>query len=89
VRYDLGDFVDDYAVDPRLRNDLGLLFLLDLGDDGPQRLEAVPIAIAHCHTRVARGENAEWVRRRFIRACAELGTTAVQHDDRVVVPTFT
>jgi hypothetical protein len=27
VLYDLGGFVDDYRVDPRLRNDLGLLFL--------------------------------------------------------------
>ena len=89
VLYDLGDFVDDYAVDPRLRNDLGLLFLVDLGDDGPQRLEAVPITIEHRHTRVARGEDAAWIRRRFIRACAELGTTAVQHDDRVLVPRFT
>jgi poly-gamma-glutamate synthesis protein (capsule biosynthesis protein) len=89
VLYDLGDFIDDYAVDPRLRNDLGLLFLVDLGDDGPQRLEAVPITIEHRHTRVARGDDAEWIRRRFIRACAELGTAAVQHDDRVLVPTFT
>jgi poly-gamma-glutamate synthesis protein (capsule biosynthesis protein) len=89
VLYDLGDFVDDYAVDPRLRNDLSLLFLVDVGDDGPQRLEAVPIRIEHRHTRVARGDDAEWIRRRFIRACAELGTTAVRHDDRVVVPTFT
>ncbi|MDQ4041566.1 MAG: CapA family protein, partial [Actinomycetota bacterium] len=30
VIYDLGDFVDDYAVDDVLRNDLGLLFLVEL-----------------------------------------------------------
>ena len=28
VLYDLGDFLDDYAVDPVLRNDLGLLWLV-------------------------------------------------------------
>ena len=33
--FDLGDFVDDYAVDRALRNDLGLLWLLTLGPDGP------------------------------------------------------
>ncbi|MER3412534.1 MAG: poly-gamma-glutamate biosynthesis protein, partial [Thermoleophilia bacterium] len=27
VLYDLGDFLDDYRVDPELRNDLGLLWL--------------------------------------------------------------
>jgi poly-gamma-glutamate capsule biosynthesis protein CapA/YwtB (metallophosphatase superfamily) len=85
VLYDLGDFVDDYAVDPRLRNDLGLLFLVDLDAHGPQRLEAVPLSLEHCHTRAARGDDADWIRRRFIGACAELGTAAIQRDDRVVV----
>jgi poly-gamma-glutamate capsule biosynthesis protein CapA/YwtB (metallophosphatase superfamily) len=84
VLYDLGDFVDDYAVDPRLRNDLGPLFLVDLEDDGPERLEAVPLKLDRGHTRIARGDDADWVRRRFIGACAELGTAAIQRDDRVV-----
>ena len=35
VLYDLGDFVDDYATHPVLRNDLGLLFLLTLDAHGP------------------------------------------------------
>ncbi|MGZ4749071.1 MAG: CapA family protein, partial [Oryzihumus sp.] len=30
VLYDLGDFLDDYAVDRRLRNDLGVLWLVTL-----------------------------------------------------------
>jgi poly-gamma-glutamate synthesis protein (capsule biosynthesis protein) len=84
VLYDLGDFVDDYAVDPRLRNDLGLLFLVDLDPDGPRRLEAVPLKLDHCRTRLATGEDARWIRRRFIGACAELGTPAMESDDRVV-----
>jgi poly-gamma-glutamate capsule biosynthesis protein CapA/YwtB (metallophosphatase superfamily) len=85
ILYDLGDFVDDYAVDARLRNDLGLLFLVDLDARGPRRVEAVPLALDFCHTRVARGYDAGWIRRRFIAACAELGTEAVEHDGRVVV----
>jgi poly-gamma-glutamate capsule biosynthesis protein CapA/YwtB (metallophosphatase superfamily) len=85
VLYDLGDFVDDYAVDPRLRNDLGLLFLVELDAQGPRRLEAVPLKLDPCHTRLAAGEDASWIRRRFIGACAELGTPAIERDDRVVV----
>jgi poly-gamma-glutamate capsule biosynthesis protein CapA/YwtB (metallophosphatase superfamily) len=85
VLYDLGDFVDDYAVDARLRNDLGLLFLVDLDASGPRRVEAVPLALDFCHTRLARGDDAAWIRRRFIDACAELGTTAVEEDGRLVV----
>jgi poly-gamma-glutamate capsule biosynthesis protein CapA/YwtB (metallophosphatase superfamily) len=84
VLYDLGDFVDDYAVDPRLRNDLGLLFLVELEADGPRRLEGVPLKLDYCRTRLATGADAGWIRRRFIGACAELGTPAVERDDRVV-----
>jgi hypothetical protein len=85
ILYDLGDFVDDYAVDPRLRNDLGLLFLVDLDAHGPRRLEAVPLTLEHCHTRMARGGDADWISRRFVGACAELGTAAIQRDDLVVI----
>ena len=85
VLYDLGDFVDDYARDPALRNDLGLLFLLELDADGPVRLEALPLELEFCHTRLARGDGWEWVRRRFSRACAELGTTVTVHGERLVV----
>src|SRR4029453_17904436 len=65
VLYDLGDFLDDYAVDRDLRNDLGLLFLVTLDEHGPARLEAVPLALDYCRTRLADGADAAWVRRRF------------------------
>jgi poly-gamma-glutamate synthesis protein (capsule biosynthesis protein) len=84
VLYDLGDFVDDYATHPELRNDLGLLFLVELDAHGPRSLEAVPLRLDYCHTRLAAGDDAAWIRRRFIDACRELGTTAVERDDRVV-----
>jgi poly-gamma-glutamate synthesis protein (capsule biosynthesis protein) len=76
VLYDLGDFVDDYAVDPRLRNDLGLLFLVDIDARGPASLTAVPLALDFCHTRLARPDEAAWLRTRFAAACAALGTEA-------------
>jgi poly-gamma-glutamate capsule biosynthesis protein CapA/YwtB (metallophosphatase superfamily) len=85
VLYDLGDFLDDYAVDPALRNDLGLLFLVTLDQRGPSAIEAVPLALDYCHTRLADGDDAAWVRRRFRRACAELGTEAVEHAGRLLV----
>jgi poly-gamma-glutamate synthesis protein (capsule biosynthesis protein) len=87
VLYDLGDFLDDYAVDPVLRNDLGLLFLVTLDEHGPSAIEAVPLALDFCHTRLAVGDDAAWVRRRFLRACAELGSEAGEHAGRLVVRT--
>jgi len=85
VLYDLGDFVDDYAVDRRLRNDLGLLFLVELDAAGPRTLEAVPLKLDFCHTGPARGDDAAWIARRFTRACSELGTEVVERDDRLMV----
>jgi hypothetical protein len=85
VMFDLGDFVDDYMVDPVLRNDLGLLFFVTLDHAGPSRVEAIPIKLDYCHTNVARGEDAAWIRRRFRQACAALGTDVREEGGRQVI----
>jgi poly-gamma-glutamate synthesis protein (capsule biosynthesis protein) len=85
VLYDLGDFLDDYAVDQRLRNDLGLLFLVTLDDGGPVGLEAVPLKLDFCRTRLADGADAAWMRRRFRDACAALGTEVADAGGRLLV----
>jgi poly-gamma-glutamate synthesis protein (capsule biosynthesis protein) len=85
VVYDLGDFIDDYATDRRLRNDLGLLFLVTFDDDQTSRLEAVPLALDYCHTRLATADEAAWITDRFRRACAALDTEVVERGGRLVV----
>jgi hypothetical protein len=81
VLYDLGDFIDDYRVDPELRNDLGLLFLVDLDGD---RLEALPLKLEFAHTCLATGEDAAWITRRFTTACTSFGTEVTAEDGRLV-----
>ena len=71
--YDLGDALDDYAVDPRLRNDLGLLAIWRPGDPELE-LELVGLALDHCRTRFAAGDEAEWISQRLTQACERLGT---------------
>ncbi|WP_179817406.1 CapA family protein [Allostreptomyces psammosilenae] len=85
VLYDLGDFIDDYATDPRLRNDLGLLFLVTFDGPRPVRLEAVPLALDYCRTRLAGADERRWIARRFRSACAALGTEVTERGDRLVV----
>ncbi|MGK4578917.1 CapA family protein [Kitasatospora sp. HPMI-4] len=90
ILYDMGDFVDDYAVDPVLRNDHGLLFLVTLdGPDpahlAPVALEALPLFLDYCYTRVARGGELEWIRERFTGACAEFGTAVGERGGRLTV----
>ncbi len=81
ILYDLGDFIDDYAVDERLRNDLGLIFLVTVDDDGPHTLEAVPIALDFCYTRPADDLESEWLRRRITTACAAFGHKVARTPD--------
>ncbi|MBN2624508.1 MAG: CapA family protein [Acidimicrobiales bacterium] len=85
VLYDLGDFVDDYATDPALRNDRGLLFLVTLHGHRPVRLQAVPLALDYCHTRRAAPDEARWIADRFRRACAAFGTEVSDEDGRLVI----
>jgi poly-gamma-glutamate capsule biosynthesis protein CapA/YwtB (metallophosphatase superfamily) len=75
VLFDLGDFLDDYAVHAELRNDLGLLFLVRL-TTGRIEVEAVPLALDFCHTRLADAAEAAPLVNRFVAACADLGTDA-------------
>jgi poly-gamma-glutamate synthesis protein (capsule biosynthesis protein) len=53
VCYDLGDLLDDYAIDPDLRNDLGALALFTPG----QRLQLVPLRLEYTRTRLATGDD--------------------------------
>jgi poly-gamma-glutamate capsule biosynthesis protein CapA/YwtB (metallophosphatase superfamily) len=85
VLYDLGDFLDDYAVDPALRNDLGLLWLVELDRDGIHRIDALPLRLDYCHTRRASGEDAAWIRKRFREACAAMGTEVAEDDGLLVI----
>jgi poly-gamma-glutamate synthesis protein (capsule biosynthesis protein) len=74
VLFDLGDFLDDYATHPELRNDLGLLWLVDLESTGPRRIRALPLALEFCFTRRASPAEADWITRRLQQLCAPFGT---------------
>ncbi len=81
ILYDLGDFLDDYRVDRMLRNDLGLLFLVDVTDGG---LEGIPLKLEFGYTRLASDDDAAWIERRFTEACAAFGTDVAEENGRLV-----
>jgi Bacterial capsule synthesis protein PGA_cap len=71
--YDLGDALDDYAVDARLRNDLGVLALWRPGDvEAP--LELVGLQLDYCRTELAYRGDADWIAARLADACPQLGS---------------
>ncbi|MBC6463026.1 CapA family protein [Actinomadura sp. HBU206391] len=85
VVFDAGDFIDDYAVDPLKRNDLGLLFMVTLDERGPRLIEGVPLALDYCRTRLAEGAEREWIRRRFTESCAAFGSEVRAEHGRLVL----
>jgi poly-gamma-glutamate synthesis protein (capsule biosynthesis protein) len=85
VMFDLGDFIDDYAVDSRLRNDLGMLWFVELGTDGPHAIRAVPLALDYCFTRAASPQETDWIARRLRGLCAPFGTGVELSDGLIAV----
>jgi poly-gamma-glutamate synthesis protein (capsule biosynthesis protein) len=84
VLYDLGDALDDYAVDDELRNDLGILALWR--PRGEPELELVALGLGFCETGLARGADADWIATRLARACSALGTRVERvSEERFVV----
>jgi poly-gamma-glutamate synthesis protein (capsule biosynthesis protein) len=87
VLFDLGDFLDDYAVDRVLRNDLGLLWLVELDAYGPRRIRALPLALDYCFTRLASAPESEWILGRLGQLCAPFGTEVALHEGMIELRT--
>jgi poly-gamma-glutamate capsule biosynthesis protein CapA/YwtB (metallophosphatase superfamily) len=81
ICYDLGDLLDDYVVDPDLRNDLGVLVLLRPGE----RLELVPLRLTMARTTLAIGHDHATVVERIMRASRAMGTELRPDGDRLVL----
>lgn len=81
ICYDLGDLLDDYAVDERLRNDLGMLALWRPGE----RLDLVPLKLGICFTTLARGDEHAWIVGRLVGVLRDQGLEPRVEGGRVVV----
>ncbi|MSO40882.1 MAG: CapA family protein [Solirubrobacterales bacterium] len=80
ILYDLGDALHDTPVNSALRSDLGILALWRPGGD--PEVELVGLRLEHCSTRLARGEEAEWIATRLAHACAPLGSVVSRLDEQ-------
>ncbi|ELY65357.1 CapA family protein [Natronococcus jeotgali] len=85
ILYDAGDFVDDYAVDPALRNDRSFLFVLQRADDGALlELRLHPTEIEDCAVHEANPDAADRSRERMRELSAPFGT-AFERDGAALV----
>jgi len=74
ILYSTGDFVDDYAVDPWLRNDWSFLFLVQMENGQLHRLDLYPVLLTVAHVRRAVPPERARIGKRMRELSAEFGT---------------
>jgi len=88
ILYDTGDFLDDYAVDPVLRNDLSFLFLVDCDRQGVRKLSLVPSRVRNCQVERAKGKDAEESLTRMEALSLELNTPLQRENEKLSLGFF-
>jgi len=73
ILYDTGDFVDDYYVDPHMRNDESFFFIVEVSKEGICSLRLVPTHITECQVQTAQGALKEKIIQRMKNLSRELG----------------
>ncbi len=84
ILYDTGDFIDDYAVHERLRNDRSFLFRVSMEQGGLRSLELFPVALLYARTGLATGDEREAIMDTMERLSGEMGTAFRRRGDRLV-----
>lgn len=78
ILYDTGDVLDDYAVDPELRNDWSFLFQLRFSEKELESLELFPLQLEYGYTRLATGPARKEIIQRMKDRSADLGTRFIE-----------
>lgn len=70
VIYSSGDLLNDYTVDPEFRNDLQLLFEVELDNQGVNHLRAFPLKLKYAETSFAKAPaEIAWISKRLNHYC--------------------
>lgn len=78
ILYDTGDILDDYAVEPILRNDWSFVFLVELNAEGLHWLRMVPVRLHYARVELARGEEFSAICHRMRSLCVAFNTDTLQ-----------
>lgn len=81
IFYDTGDFVDDYYVDPVLRNDRSFLFLVEATKDKIVQVRLLPTLIDNCQVNLSSGQDLEETLDRMRALSQEFGTELLRDGD--------
>ena len=84
ILYDTGNFIDDYAVHPLLRNDRSCLFRLLFDQRRLCRIELLPVSLSVAQVALARDPEFDAIGERMLMLCAEFGTALTLQDGRLI-----
>jgi poly-gamma-glutamate capsule biosynthesis protein CapA/YwtB (metallophosphatase superfamily) len=85
ILYDTGDFIDDYAVHPELRNDWSFLFKVSVEEGRFERLDLTPVKLSYARVDLATGGERERILDRMERLSAEMGTIFARREGALVL----
>jgi poly-gamma-glutamate synthesis protein (capsule biosynthesis protein) len=85
ILYDTGDFIDDYAVDPKMRNDWSFLFRVSIEGGTFGRLDLTPLKLSYAQVDLATGDEREIILERMERLSAEMGTVFARREGALVL----
>jgi len=84
ILYDTGDFIDDYMVDPMLRNDHSFLFFVNV-DTAVTEIELHPTVIRNFQASLADGFEREQIRRKMRKLCSAFDTQLLETNGKLHV----
>lgn len=85
ILYDTGDFIDDYYVDPELRNDRSFFFRVEINKKGPYALHLTPVIISNFQVNQSHGKEAQATKKRMAELSAAWNTAFEQIDGDLFV----
>lgn len=74
IMYDTGDFVDDYQIDPVLRNDQSILVFVTVDKKEVKQVKVIPLIISNMQVNQAEGSEASSILKKIQALSVELST---------------
>ena len=74
IFYNAGDFLDDYIVDPVLKNDHSFFYRIEVDKEGIIKTELIPVLISSCQVNLATGQDYNWCLERMQYLSNKFGT---------------
>ncbi len=84
ILYDTGDFIDDYAVDPIMRNDWSFLFLVTFEGGELERIDLRPVQLSTARVQQATDPEMPVMLRKMQDLSAALGTDFDEGIERLI-----